>query len=189
MILFLQIMDKELKELRNARWDRAFSEEAISDKRMTINRKATIVIEHLLQASDVAHTMQHWHIYRKWNAKLFEEMYKAFKEGRAEKDPAVFWYKGEIGFFDFYIIPLAKKLKECGVFGVSSKEYLNYAERNRKEWEARGQEVVGELVENVKRLYDSSPVANGLEPYELAPEYRHDTEGPPRDIMVKGSLC
>jgi len=40
-------------------------------------------------------------------------------------------YKGEIGFFDFYIIPLAKKLKECGVFGVSSDEYLNYATKNR----------------------------------------------------------
>jgi hypothetical protein len=32
------------------------------------------------------------------------------------------WYKGEIGFLDFYIIPLAKKLKDCGVFGVSSDE-------------------------------------------------------------------
>ena len=24
-------------------------------------------------------------------------------EGRAEKDPSEFWYKGEIGFFDFYM--------------------------------------------------------------------------------------
>jgi hypothetical protein len=32
------------------------------------------------------------------------------------------WYKGEIGFLDFYIIPLANKLKDCGVFGVSSDE-------------------------------------------------------------------
>ena len=39
-------------------------------------------------------------------------------------DPASFWYQGEIGFFDNYIIPLAKKLKDCGVFGVSSDEYL-----------------------------------------------------------------
>ena len=41
-------------------------------------------------------------------------MYKAYKEGRGEKDPAEFWYQGEIGFFDYYIIPLAKKLKDCG---------------------------------------------------------------------------
>lgn len=175
-VMATDIMDKELKGLRNARWDRAFSEQAILDDRMTINRKATIVIEHLLQASDVAHTMQHWHIYRKWNAKLFEEMYKAYIQGRAEKNPADFWYDGEIGFFDFYIIPLAKKLKECGVFGVSSKEYLNYAERNRKEWEDRGQEVVSELIETVSKLYDQSRVPL----QESALEH-----GPPRDITIK----
>jgi len=54
-------MDKDLKALRNARWDTAFSEsqsDINEDKQIAINRKATIVIEHLIQASDVAHTMQ-----------------------------------------------------------------------------------------------------------------------------------
>ena len=46
-------------------------------------------------------------------------------------------------------IPLAKKLKDCGVFGVSSDEYLNYALQNRAEWEARGQQVVAEMMENM----------------------------------------
>ena len=81
-------------------------------------------------------------------------MYKAFKEGRSAKDPSEFWYKGEIGFFDFYIIPLAKKLKECGVFGVSSVEYLDYAEKNRKEWAQRGQDIVAEYVENVSQQWN-----------------------------------
>ena len=76
-------------------------------------------------------------------------MYAAFRSGRLAKDPATFWYKGEIGFFDNYIIPLAKKLKDCGVFGVSSDEYLNYAEQNRAEWEERGQEIVSALVDDV----------------------------------------
>jgi hypothetical protein len=40
------------------------------------NRKATIVVEHLIQTSDVAHTMQHWHVFVKWNERLFQEMYK-----------------------------------------------------------------------------------------------------------------
>ena len=61
------------------------------------------------------------------------ECYAAYKSGRAEVDPSVNWYEGELGFFDFYIIPLAKKLKECGVFGVSSGEYLDYAMKNRNE--------------------------------------------------------
>ena len=51
-------------------------------------------------------------------------------------------------------IPLAKKLKNCGVFGVSSDEYLTYALQNRKEWELKGQEVVSELVQSVRHMSD-----------------------------------
>jgi len=54
-----------------------------------------------------------------------------------------------LGFFDFYIIPLAKKLKDCGVFGVSSDEYLNYAVKNREEWEVKGKEIVEDMVRKV----------------------------------------
>ena len=147
-VMATDIADKELKVLRNLRWDRAFSSSTVDlDQNDTINRKATIVIEHLIQASDVAHTMQHWHIYRKWNERFFLECYQAYKDGRSDNNPADGWYEGEIGFFDYYIIPLAMKLKDCGVFGVSSDEYLNYATRNRNEWEARGREVVSEMLE------------------------------------------
>jgi hypothetical protein len=162
-VMATDIADKDLKNLRNARWAKAFDEsnKVTTDSlqaqtKADIDRKATIVIEHLIQASDVAHTMQHWHIYRKWNERLFMEMYQAYLDGRAEKDPSEFWYSGEIGFFDFYIIPLAKKLKECGVFGISSDEYLNYALRNREEWERRGQEVIAEMV-NATANFASSP--------------------------------
>jgi len=86
---------------------------------------------------------------RKWNARLFTEMYKAYAEGRADKDPSENWYEGEIGFFDFYILPLARKLKSCGVFGVSSDEYLTYAQQNRMEWESKGREIVEEMVEKM----------------------------------------
>jgi len=34
---------------------------------------------------------------------------------------------------------------DCGAFGVSSDEYLNYALTNRNEWQQRGQEVVEEM--------------------------------------------
>jgi class 3 adenylate cyclase len=156
-VMATDIMDKGLKQLRNARWESAFSgklsEEDATD---TTNRKATIVIEHLIQASDVAHTMQHWHIYRKWNERFFTECYQAFQNGRSDTDPTDSWYNGELGFFDFYIIPLAKKLKECGVFGVSSDEYLNYAMRNRKEWEDRGQEIVREMAEKIAKARTTS---------------------------------
>lgn len=132
-VMATDIVDKELGALRKRRWEKAFAamegtEE--SDAQTDANRKATIVIEHLIQAADVAHTMQHWHVYRKWNERFFQECYSAYLNGRAEKDPSEGWYEGELGFFDFYIIPLAKKLEECGVFGVSSDECLNYAVRS-----------------------------------------------------------
>ena len=49
------IVDKDLKALRNARWKRAFddTDRAHESPSVSQNRKATIVIEHLIQASDV----------------------------------------------------------------------------------------------------------------------------------------
>ena len=137
VVLATDIFDKELNDLRKARWEKAFakknaSEMGTDDDQADTSVKATIVIEHLIQASDVSHTMQHWHIYRKWNERLFHELTKAYQSGRMGKDPAEFWYHGELGFFDNYIIPLTRKLKDCGVFGVSSDEYLSYALANRE---------------------------------------------------------
>jgi class 3 adenylate cyclase len=147
-VMATDILDKDIVQLRNDRWERAFSESSLEESsRDKQNRKATIVIEHLIQASDVAHTMQHWNIYVKWNECLFEELYKAYKSGTSEKDPSALWYEGELAFFDSFILPLARKLRDCGAFGASSDEYLNYAFRNREEWETQGREVVASMVE------------------------------------------
>ena len=79
------------------------------------------------------------------------ECYGAYKSGRADSDPSVNWYKGEIGFFDFYVIPLAKKLENCGVFGVSSYEYLNYAKSNREQWSREGEQIVAGYLEKFEK--------------------------------------
>ena len=81
VVLATDIVDKELKELRNNRWEKAFngdnsgraSDQTAKNDR---NRKATIILEHLIQASDISHTMQHWHVYRKWNERFFDENMK-----------------------------------------------------------------------------------------------------------------
>jgi class 3 adenylate cyclase len=171
-VMATDIFDKDMKELRDKRWDKAFhrgsdenrviSESSIEEDR---NMKATIVIEHIIQASDVAHTMQHWHIYQKWNERLFEEMFSAFECGRSEKNPADFWYKGELWFFDNYVVPLAKKLEECNVFGVASDECLNYAEANRNEWSVKGEEAVQQMVERYhKRKFFVAGIAKKRAP-------------------------
>jgi len=174
-VMATDICDKDLIQARNQRWDLAFStpnngsnndNDNDDDGRITSsgnsrfesvhqvnNRKGTVVIEHLMQLSDVAHTMQHWHIYRRWNERLFEESYVAYSECRADKNPAENWYQGELGFYDFYIIPLATKIKQCQVFGVSSDEYLSYALQNRAEWEARGKGLTEEMAKKMETIH------------------------------------
>lgn len=89
-----------------------------------------------------------------WNERLFCELYTAYRTGRSDKDPSLGWYTGELGFFDNYVIPLARKLEDCGVFGVSSDEYLNYAAANRNEWEAKGQEIVENMIDKYSVMMD-----------------------------------
>ena len=145
-------------------------------------RSPFMLLAHLFTCLLLVPASEHWHVYRKWNARLFREMYIAYKKNRMEKNPLEFWYvlvapkmllrlvakffsdpsmhlnilfnryAGEIGFFDFYIIPLAKKLKDCGVFGVSCDEYLNYAQANRDQWVQAGEEVVKELEKSAAEI-------------------------------------
>jgi hypothetical protein len=53
---------------------------------------------------------------------------------------------------------MAKKLKECQVFGVSSYECLDYAIQNRNEWKERGQQLVDDLVQE---LTSPIPIVGG----------------------------
>ena len=48
-------------------------------------------------------------------------------------------------FYSLFVLQLAKKLKECQVFGVSSDECLNYAVQNRNEWEQRGEQILEDM--------------------------------------------
>jgi hypothetical protein len=147
VVLATDIFDKEINDLRQARWKKAFS--GAAGEKDNDDLQATIVLEHIIQASDVSHTMQHWHVYLKWNRRLFQEMSLAYRAGRMAIDPADFWYEGELQFFDNYVLPLGKKLQECQVFGVSSDEYLNYAVSNRNEWEEKGKGVIKEMLGTV----------------------------------------
>ena len=151
-VMATDIFDPDLKAMRDKRWLLAFSESAQSDDPDALNRKATIVLEHLIQASDVSHTMQHWTIYQKWNTNLFNEMYGAYKEGRVKKDPCEGWYEGELWFFDNYVIPLVRKLRDCQVFGAYCQEMLDCAYENRLEWENKGRAITEEM----KELFEAS---------------------------------
>jgi len=58
-----------------------------------------------------------------------------------------------VSFICLHQIPLARKLKECNVFGVSSDECLSYAIRNRNEWKQDGEEILKEMLKECADSY------------------------------------
>jgi 3'5'-cyclic nucleotide phosphodiesterase len=151
-VMATDLFDKNLKAMRELRWAKSFSKDLRSESQLQsddTNRRATIIVDLIIQASDVSHTMQHFTIYQKWNQNLLTEMYDAYLVGRTSKNPLEGWYEGELWFFDNYVIPLAQKLRECGVFGVSCDEFLDYAKDNRAEWEAKGEDIVRNVMDKL----------------------------------------
>jgi hypothetical protein len=57
-------------------------------------------MEHIIQASDIAHTMQEWEINHQWNEHLFHEIYPSFLDGRAEEYASEEWYMEDLSYFD-----------------------------------------------------------------------------------------
>jgi 3'5'-cyclic nucleotide phosphodiesterase len=143
VVLATDLFDQDMKAIRQSRWDKSINRQHEGAwSLLDSNRRSTIVLDLIIQSSDVSHTMQHFTVYKKWNMRLLAEMHKAYRKGRVLKDPTDGWYEGELWFFDNYVIPLAQKLKDCGVFGVSSFEFLDYAKDNRLEWECKGRQIV-----------------------------------------------
>ena len=63
------------------------------------NQKATIVIEHIIQASDISHTMQQplACVSQVEQKALWGDICCLLVNGRVEKDPSdFFWYKGDL---------------------------------------------------------------------------------------------
>ena len=87
--------------------------------------------------------------------RLFEEMFLAHAKGRGDVCPGDYWYDAELAFFDDVVLPLARKLRNARIFGVSSEEYYNYAQRNREEWEDKGREVVQFMAEKMRAKFRS----------------------------------
>jgi hypothetical protein len=146
------IFDQEMRRDRNKRWKRAFALENSSssfqfslsslDSADDMDLKATVAMEHIVQAATWAHTMQQFNVFVIWNELYFHERYSAYKAGRSDEDPTLSWYFNQLVFFDSYMIPLATRIAECGLFGITGEEYYRNAKRNRQEWKMKGEELV-----------------------------------------------
>ena len=111
----------------------------------------SVIIETMLNVADVAHSMQSWELFLFWNQKLFEELYVAFKGGQSDNDPSNGWYENQLGFYRMYVIPLAKKMNTCGVFGKLGSEWVKNAVSIRDQWTREGEQITEDMIASVKR--------------------------------------
>jgi hypothetical protein len=94
--------------------------------------------------------------------RLFEE-YTLVRVRHSDKDPSDFWYKGEMGFFDFTSFRSRKtQVAVCLEFPATSTN----AQKNGREWERRGQDVVASMIEKFSVLY--------MTDHDSEHEYEHD---------------
>lgn len=107
------------------------------------------VLETMMNVADVAHTMQSFQVFVKWNKRLFKEFYVAHLSDRLAFDPSENWYENQIGFFSHYIIPLSQKMKTCGVFGTTGNLFEYFAMENKKRWTEEGEAISEEIIRDV----------------------------------------
>lgn len=116
--------------------------------------RETVIMETILKSADVGPNLQGFEQMVKWSGNLYLELRKAHVKNKGE-DPMNGWYDNQTGFLDFYILPLARKLDDCGSFGdTRGGIFVSIVEYNRKRWVKEG---MRETMKVVKKGYDDYP--------------------------------
>jgi hypothetical protein len=111
--------------------------------------RGNVALEVMINVADVAHTMQNWENFTKWNKRLYEELAHAHRMRRAGSwDPAPDWYQNQITFYDLYILPLARKLYMIELFGRNDRDrFVQNATSIRRRWIIEGEAITKEMIE------------------------------------------
>jgi hypothetical protein len=107
-----------------------------------------VALEVMMNAADVAHTMQSWDTFLKWNCNLFHELEDAHNDKRAGSwDPTADWFNNQIVFYDLYVLPLAHRLHKTGLFGGNKgNRFVNNANAIKRRWILEGEAITKEMI-------------------------------------------
>lgn len=108
-----------------------------------------VLNEHIMLVSDIAHLMQCWNNFVKWNFRLYKEIKSCHDRGLCD-DPTNGWYDGQIWFLVNYVIPLATRFKTyfTSSFG---HDLVKQAERNLHQWKIHGGQASKRMADAVIR--------------------------------------
>ena len=117
--------------------------------------KSIVVLETILTAADVAHNLQSWDHMVKWSSRLYNELRKAHVTDRGP-DVSRNWFENQIGFLESYLLPLARRLEDTGVFGEDvGAMFPRIVEENRDRWLTDGYEVSQKTIEEGAQKFPS----------------------------------
>jgi len=115
-----------------------------------------VCIESLMQVADVAHCMQGWENFIKWNYRLYKEFMDCYKKNLIS-EPSGTWAAGQIGFINNYILPLAERTEKC--CGLAANlNLVELAKQNRLRWENEGQFITDVFINADKNGEDEKSV-------------------------------
>jgi hypothetical protein len=110
--------------------------------------KATVVMEVLMTAADVAHNLQGWEHMCKWSSMLYLELRCAYQASRGA-DPEPRWFENQIGFLESYLLPLARRLEDTGIFGDKiGAQFAQIVEDNRDRWLTDGFDITQKSIQD-----------------------------------------
>jgi hypothetical protein len=108
--------------------------------------KMTVVMETMMTAADVAHNLQGWEHMVKWSGRLYKELRRAYQAKRGF-DPQHRWFENQIGFLESYLLPLAHRLDDLGVFGPKvGPAFASIVEDNRDRWLTQGYDETQKVI-------------------------------------------
>jgi hypothetical protein len=133
--------------------------------------KAAVVLETIMTAADVAHNLQGYEQMVIWSGRLFLELRKAFVQGRGV-NPEIRWFENQTGFLESYLLPLARRLEDTGVFGELGTEFASIVETNRDTWMTEGREVTESIIQMGRETFNKEILEEekALENVSLPPQ-------------------
>jgi len=113
--------------------------------------KAEVIQETIMTAADVAHNLQGWEQMKRWSNMLYLELRKAHVNHRGI-DAQPKWFENQIGFLESYLLPLAHRLEDTGVY-AQDVEFAKIVEGNRDRWLTEGYDVAQTIIEKGASIY------------------------------------
>jgi hypothetical protein len=117
----------------------------------------------LVQAADVAHTMQPFEMFIRWNYRLYKEQQALHASYLLPTNPSDNWPTSNIGFFDFYVEPLAARLCHLSSSDLDELSMLSkYTKQNRDRWSKYGEQITELMVRGVESGEDEDKTIESI---------------------------